>query len=348
MADMKAAMFLGPEKPLEIQDVPVPEIGPDEVLVKVAGCGVCHTDLHYIDHGTPTFKKPPFILGHEPSGTVSAVGANVKNWKEGNRVLLPAVLSCGVCENCRIGRENICYKMVMFGNHVDGAYAEYVKAPAKDIFELPEELPLEESCIIADAVSTPFHAVKNRAKVRPGDYVVVVGCGGVGMNTVQVATAAGATVIACDISAEKRDLAKKFGASYVVDPGTDKDANKAAIREIKKITKGVGADIAMEVIGKAVTQNFAFNTLKMGGRLVVIGFSTEKLSVSGGKVMFFEMDVIGSLGCRPVDYPRIIELARTGRINVKDFVTSKHKLEDINKAFDLLREGKGLRAVITP
>jgi len=113
---MRAAVFMGPDKPLEIQDVPKTEIRPDEILVKVAACGVCHTDLHYIDHGVPTVKKPPMILGHEPSGTVAAVGGDVKRWSEGDRVLLPAVLSCGVCRFCRTGRENICERMVMFGN----------------------------------------------------------------------------------------------------------------------------------------------------------------------------------------------------------------------------------------
>src|SRR5512143_2014384 len=200
---MKAAVFHGPNQPLRIEGVPVPTIGPDEVLVKVAACGICHTDLHYLDHGVQTVKKPPMILGHEPSGTIAARGSAVAAFKEGDRVLLPAVYACGTCSFCRTGRENICNTMIMFGNNVDGAYAEYVKAPAKDVFALPDEIPLEEGAIIADAVSTPFHAVKNRAEVRPGDTVVVYGCGGVGVNVVQVAAACGATVIAVDISDAK-------------------------------------------------------------------------------------------------------------------------------------------------
>ena len=119
---MKAAVFHGPNKPLSIEEVDKPKIKDTEILVKVAACGVCHTDLHYIDHGVPTFKKPPLILGHEASGTVAEVGGGVKNFKEGDRVLLPAVLTCGFCEFCRMGRENICETMVMFGNNIDGAY----------------------------------------------------------------------------------------------------------------------------------------------------------------------------------------------------------------------------------
>ena len=189
---MKAALFHGSGKPLEVTEVPTPQPGPGQILVKVAACGVCHTDLHYLDHAVPTFKAPPMILGHEPSGTVAGLGAGVKNFKEGDRILLPAVLTCGTCFQCRSGRENICDNMVMFGNHVDGAYAEYVLAPAKDAFALPTEIPLEEGSIIADAVSTPFHAVVNRGQVKAGDNVVVFGCGGVGINAIQIAAAVGA------------------------------------------------------------------------------------------------------------------------------------------------------------
>ncbi|HJL69788.1 MAG TPA: alcohol dehydrogenase catalytic domain-containing protein, partial [Anaerolineales bacterium] len=150
---MKAAVFKAPDQPLSIEEVPTPSPGADEVLVKVAGCGLCHTDLHYLDHGTPTFKKPPLILGHEVSGTVAALGADVSAWSEGDRVLLPAVYGCGQCRLCREGRENICERMVMFGNNVDGGYAEYMLAPAKDTLALPQEIPLVEGCIIADAVT---------------------------------------------------------------------------------------------------------------------------------------------------------------------------------------------------
>ena len=342
---MKAAVFVSPEKPLEMQDVPKPEVGPDDVLVKVAACGVCHTDLHYIDHGVPTVKKPPMILGHEPSGTIAEAGANVKGWKEGDRVLLPAVLTCGTCEFCRRGRENICKSMVMFGNMVDGAYAEYVLAPAKDIFALPDELPLEESCIIADAISTPYHAVVNRGNVRAGDDVVVIGCGGVGMSAVQVAAAVGGSVIAVDILPEKLEMARKFGAAEVINAKEVENLGKT----VKKMTGG-GADVAIEVIGNPATQRQAFDCLKKGGRLVVVGYTHKDLALNAGKIMFFEMEVVGSLGCRPVDYPKIIKMARLGQIHVADLVTQKFSLEDINKAFDLMRRGdpNTIRSIVVP
>lgn len=342
---MRAAIFHGPNQPLRIEDYPTPAIKPHEVLVKVAACGVCHTDLHYIDHGVPTFKKPPLILGHEASGTVAQVGNDVKNFKEGERVLLPAVLTCGTCEFCRTGRENICQTMTMFGNNVDGAYAEYVVAPAKDVFHLPPEIPLAEGSIIADAISTPFHAVKNRAEVKPGDTVVVFGCGGVGINVVQIAAAVGGVVIAVDISDKKLERAKQFGATSTINPTKVENLGK----EIKKLTGG-GADIAIEAIGKPQTIEAAFGTLRKGGRLVVVGYSAEDIRLSAAKIMYFEMEVRGSLGCRPVDYPKLIELCRIGKVKVAELVTQKFPLDRINDAFDLLRshDENTLRSIVIP
>ncbi|MBC8205169.1 MAG: zinc-binding dehydrogenase [FCB group bacterium] len=342
---MKEAIFNGPNQPLELKEVPTPEPGAGQILVKVAACGVCHTDMHYIDHGVPTFKQPPLILGHEPSGIVAVVGEGVKNFKEGDKVLLPAVLTCGYCFNCRIGRENICGNMVMFGNHGDGAYAEYVLAPAKDTLHLPDEVPLIEGSIIADAVSTPYHAVVNRGQVRAGDNVVVFGCGGVGINAVQIAAAVGASVIAVDIVPEKLAAAKRFGANAVINAKEVERIDKI----IKKMTGG-GADVTFEVIGNPSTIQQAFSCIRKGGRTVVVGYTNKNVELPASKIMFFEQEVIGSLGCRPVDYPKIIEMARTGKIKIKELVTHKFPLEKINDAFDLLRSGDPtvIRSVVIP
>jgi len=344
---MKAAVFHGPNQPLKVEEVPTPEPRAGEILVKVAACGVCHTDMHYIDHGVPTFKKPPMILGHEASGTVAALGEGVSQWKEGDRVLLPAVLSCGTCRQCRIGRENICQNMKMFGNHVNGSYAEYVLAPAKDALSVPEDVPLIEGSIIADAVSTPFHAVVNRAQVKPGDWVAVFGCGGVGINTVQVAAAVGASVIAVDIMPEKLELAKQFGALETINPNEiEKGRVDKAIRKLI----GDGVDVAFEAIGNPKTITAAYNTIRMGGMCVVIGYTHLPAEIPVSKLMFYEQSLVGSLGCRPVDYPRIIEMARIGKIKVRELVTGRFGLDEVNDAFDLLRKNdpKTLRSVIVP
>jgi 6-hydroxycyclohex-1-ene-1-carbonyl-CoA dehydrogenase len=342
---MKAALFQGSGKPLEVTEVPTPEPKSGEILVKVAACGVCHTDLHYIDHGVPTFKQPPMILGHEPSGPVAALGDGVTNFKEGDTVLLPAVLTCGTCYNCRIGKENICDNMVMFGNHVDGAYAEYVLAPAKDALHLPADVPLLEGSIIADAISTPYHAVVNRGEVKAGDSVVVFGCGGVGINTVQMAAAVGASVIAVDIVPEKLEVAKKLGAQIVINAKEVERVDK----EVKKLTGG-GADVTFEVIGNPKTIQDAFACIRKGGRTVVVGYTHLNVELPASKIMFFEQEIVGSLGCRPVDYPKIIAMARTGKIKLKELVTGKFPLDEINDAFDLLRkhDPHALRSIITP
>lgn len=340
---MKAAVFNGPNQPLEVKEVDTPVAGPGEIVLRVAACGLCHTDLHYIDHGVPTFQKPPLILGHEISGTVSQVGEGVEGFSENDRVLLPAVLTCGTCVFCRTGRENICENMVMFGNHRDGGYAEYVKAPAKDAFHLPEEIPLVEGSIIADAISTPYHAVKNRGQVRPGDKVAVIGCGGVGINLVQVAAATGAAVVAVDIEDAKLEKARELGAAHVINATGAEKLHKDIIR-----ATGGGADVVFEAIGNPSTLDAGFRSTRTGGRLVVVGYTHKDVPFNAGRIMFREMEVVGSLGCRPVDYPPLIEMARIGKIRVEPLISERFPLDDINAGFDTLRQGKGLRNLVVP
>lgn len=340
---MKAAVFSAPHQPMDVQEVPDPAPEPGGLLVRVAACGVCHTDLHYLDHGTPTFKKPPLILGHEISGTVAGVGPGVTGWTEGERVLLPAVYGCGRCRACRQGRENICERMVMFGNNIDGGYAEFVVAPAKDAHRLPDEVPLVEGAIIADALTTPYHAVVHRGRVGPGDRVVVFGCGGIGLNVVQVAASLGARVVAVDLMEEKLEWARRLGAADTVHPPQVERLDK----HLRSLTDG-GADVAFEAIGLPQTQEQAFACLRSGGRLVLVGFAVEPMRLDGGRTMYRELEVVGSLGCRSADYPRVIDLVARGRLRLKELVTARFPLDQINDAFDALRQGRGVRSVITP
>jgi 6-hydroxycyclohex-1-ene-1-carbonyl-CoA dehydrogenase len=340
---MKAAVFHGAEGGLKVEEIPVPQVGPDQILVKVAACGACHTDLHYIEHGVPTFKKPPLVLGHEASGIVEEVGVDVGNFKTGQRVLIPAVLTCGHCRFCRMGRENICSNMKMLGNHFDGAYAEYVAVPAKDVLDLPQSIPIEDASIIADALSTPYHAVKNRARVQPGDTVAVFGCGGVGINAVQVAATVGAYVIAVDINERKLQWATELGAARTINASKVDRVSK----EIKKLTGG-GADIAMEVIGDPRVIEEAFESVRIGGRLCIVGYTHEPISIVGGKIMFKEIEVIGSLGCPPGEYVPLIRMVELGRINVTRLVTHRFDLDQIQGAFDVMKQGESLRSIVIP
>lgn len=340
---MKAAVFHGPDRPLTVEEWPDPVAGPGQVLVRVAGCGVCHTDLHYIDHGTPTFAKPPLVLGHEISGTITDVGPGVADRAPGDRVLVAAVTCCGRCRACQEGRGNVCEAGEMFGNHVDGGYAELVAAPAEHTFALPSGIPLAEGSIIADAVTTPYHAVVNRGRVRPGDDVVVLGCGGVGLNVVQIAAALGARVVAVDLSESKRGWAERLGAAATLDPESVPRIDKA----LRELTGG-GADVVFEVVGKPATQEWALAALETGGRAVFVGYSPDPMTLNAGRLMFRELEVIGSLGCRPVDYPRVIEMVHQGRIRVRELVTHRFALDDIGEALDTLRSGAAIRVVVTP
>lgn len=340
---MRAAVFCGPNRPLEVTEVATPEPKRGEVLVAVAGCGMCHTDLHYLDHGVKTFKDPPIILGHEAAGTVAALGDDVSGVAEGDRVLIPAVLSCGRCRPCRAGRENLCEHLRMLGNHMDGAYAEFVAVPAAEIVPVPLGLPLEQACVIADAVSTPYHAVKHRGRVRPGDTVAVVGCGGVGLNVVQCAATAGARVLALDVNDQRLAIARALGASETLNPRSTERPDK----HVRKLTGG-GVDVAFEAIGNPETIRLAFNLLRPGGRLCIIGFSHEEVSLSAAKIMFYELEVVGSLGCGGGEYPEILGLVQAGRIALDPIVSGTIPLDDINEGFDRLRRGEGVRWVVTP
>ncbi len=348
---MKASVFYGPGKKLKFEEVPTPRIGPNDILVKVAGCGICQSDMEYIDLGVPTAKKPPIILGHESAGTVSEVGASVVDFKVGDSVLLGNIISCGSCRNCREGRDNICDNWIMLGNHINGAYAEYIKVPARNAYLLPPEIPPEDGCIIADAVSTPFHAVKNRSGLTLGDTAAVIGCGGLGMNCVQIAAAMGVSVIAVDFDIPvvtgspktKLQTAKAFGAYKTIDAKKGKEV----VKEIRRLTGG-GVDVAFELIGRPETILQAYQILRPGGRLVVVGFCPDNASFSPGRMMVKQLEIVGSVSCCTADIPRIIDLVKNKKIDIKPLITGKFPLSEVNEALDVVRKGESIRTVLIP
>ncbi len=338
---MRAVVFEGRGRGLALRELPTPHPGPGEVLVRVAACGICHTDLHFLDHGVPTAKTPPIVLGHEASGTIEAAGEGVASPRVGDRVLLPAVYGCGRCRFCRTGRENLCSSLAFFGSSVDGAFATHLLAPAHVPVPLPEGVPLEESAIVADAVSTPFHAVRNRARVRPGETVAVFGCGGVGMNVVQCAALAGGRVIAIDIDPQKLALAMELGAERTIDATIESDLPRA----VRRRTDG-GADVAFEAIGKPKTIRQACESLRRGGRLCVVGYCAEEVALPAQRLMFHELEVIGSLGCPTSEYAPLLELVRAGRVRILPLVSAKVPLDRIEAGFERMRRGEGLRTLV--
>ncbi len=246
---MKAAIFYGPggswpQRPMAIEEVPRPTPGPSEVLIKVAACGLCRTDLEYLKGEGPIPKPPPIILGHEPSGIVAEVGAEVSGIELGQRVVgTPA--PCLSCDLCRTGHENLCPNMAMVGADRDGAFAEYVVSPAVGVYPLPDSLPLEESSIITDAVGASYHAIHDIANVRPGDTVAIYGAsGGLGLICVQFAFAIGATVIGIGRKKWKLERAKELGASEVISIEEVDQVDRA----IRRMTGG-GADISVDATG---------------------------------------------------------------------------------------------------
>jgi len=341
---MRAVVFDGAGKEMRLENLPTPAPAADEVLLQVAACGLCRTDLHYL-HGTPTFKKPPLVLGHEVSGTVAAVGERAGDWKGGERVLVPPVFSCGRCTYCLSGRGTLCTAQVMVGNHRDGGFAEFLVVPAAMVFRLPEPIPLREGCIVSDAISTPYHAVVNRAEVRPGQWVAVFGCGGVGLAAVRLAVLAGANVIAVDVLARKLELARELGAVEAVNAKEVEDVPKA----LRKLTGG-GPDTALEVIGNPKTIGQALASVRWGGRVVIVGYTDADVAVNMGRVMFREIEIRGSLGCGLQDFPKVIELVRVGKVPLEKFVTHRFPLDRINDGFRLLESSDPtlVRAIAVP
>jgi len=337
---MRAAVFTGPGRALETQTIARPEPGPGEVLVRVGACGLCHSDLHYLDHGVPTFKTPPLVLGHEISGTVVRVGAGVDNTIVGSCVLLAPVTTCGGCAACRTGRENICASQRMLGNSVDGGFAEFVTAPARDAFPIPPEVPLEEACVIADALTTAFHAVTRRARIEAGETVVVYGCGGLGLCVVQVCALVGARVVGVDVDPRKLALARALGAWLTIDAREGDPAKR-----VRRETDG-GADAAIEAIGLPKTQEQALASVRTGGRLVLLGYAAEPMALPGGRLTYRELTVIGTLGCRPVDFPVVLNLVRRGKLAIGPLVTHRYALDRINDGLDALRRGEGVRHIV--
>lgn len=328
---------------MKIEERPDPIPGPGEVRVRIAACGVCHTDLHYLDAGVPTYKKPPIILGHEAAGSVDRLGEGAEGVAVGQKVVVPAVLPCGQCAMCRVGRSNVCLRMKMLGNHVDGGFAQYVCLPARDAVPIPEGLDPVEVCLVADAVTTAYHAVVRRGEVHGGDRVAVFGCGGVGLSVVQFASVMGASVLAVDRDPAKLERARAVGAVEVLNVMEKKEPAKA----IKQWSEG-GVDRAFECIGKGETLLQAHASLRVGGRLCVVGFNEKPVEFPMGKVMFFEQEVVGSLGCRPVDFAPVLRMVKEGRFRIAPLITARRPLEEIGEAMEELRSGRAVRTVLIP
>ena len=314
--------------------------GPDQVLIEVAGCGVCHTDLGLLYDGVPTRHALPLVLGHEVSGVVVGEGAGVTGWK-GASVIVPAVLPCGKCEVCLRGRGAICRSQVFPGNDDHGGFATHVVVPAHGLCRVPGDAAardrLARLSVVADAVSTPYQAIRN-SEVDSGDFVVFVGAGGVGSFGVQIARALGARVLAIDVDDDRLALVREHGAEWTINGRelSTKDLRKK-VRDLAKGEKLPASEWKIfETSGTRGGQETAFALLTHGAVLGVVGYHPGDVSVRLSNLMAFAARAEGTWGCLPGLYPEILDLVLSDKVRIDPFV-EEHPMSAINTIFERLR-----------
>lgn len=328
--------------------------GPGEVVVAVAGCGMCHTDLGYYYDGVRTNAPLPLALGHEVSGTVVAAGAGAERWL-GRTVIVPAVLPCGECDLCRRGLAPICRSQKMPGNDVHGGFATHLVVPGRGLCEVDPQrlaaagLALPQVSTVADALTTPYQAVR-RAGVEPGSLAIVVGVGGVGGYCVQVARAFGAQVVAIDVDDARLAAIAPFGAALTLNARSF-DA-KALKGEIAAFAKRNGLRSTewriFECSGTAAGQLTAFGLLVHGATLSVVGFTMDRVELRLSNLMAFDARAIGNWGCPPEHYPAALDLVLEGKVAIAPFV-ELHPLDDIDRVFAAVHAREiRRRAVLVP
>jgi D-arabinose 1-dehydrogenase-like Zn-dependent alcohol dehydrogenase len=345
---MRAQRFYKATREWQVEDVPVPEPGPGEVLVKVAYCGICHSDLSLIDgvFGGP-FVPDVITQGHEASGTIAALGPGVVGWSEGDRVIPAAGRPCGLCENCVRGRFGDCLDIRLMAFAYDGAWAEYTVAQAFGLTRVPEEVPMDQAAILADAVSTPFGAVVNTGQVRIGEAVGVWGIGGVGTHVVQLARLVGANpILAFDVDEEILMRARAVGADHALDSRDPELKQKVAA-----LTKGHLLDVAFDAVGLKATFEQGLDLVRPGGRVVGVGMSGQEVSL--GSTLGFNLlrkQALGHLGYRNEDIGTLVDLVAAGRLDLSRSISDVVSLEDVGEGIRKLheRDGHPIRILVQP
>lgn len=342
---MRVARLYEPGQPLVLESVPVPAPGPGQVLVRVAACGICGSDLH-MQQGLIPLVVRPIILGHEAAGVVAAVGPAVTAWQPGDRVVLVPAGSCGICRPCRTGRASLCERLAALGTNVDGGFAEFVAVAATALVRLPETVGFIEGALAADAVSSPYHALVCRAQLRPTESVAVIGCGGLGSHAVRLAGLLGAgAVAAVDPAAAARERALRWGAAAAVEPTAD------GLKSLHRPTGPGPFDVVLDFVGSADSLAAGLRLAGRGGRIVVVGLSAGNLA--GGRLsglVVTERAILGSFGSDPADVEDVLRLAADGRLPLAASVERVVPLEEVNAAMAEMatRRGDYVRYVVTP
>ncbi len=325
---MKALRLVAVNEPLTLEDVSQPEPGPDEVLVRVAGCGVCHTDIGFWKEGVPTKKSPPLTLGHEVSGVVVAAAKGHEALVD-KEVIVPAVIPCDECELCAAGRGNACRNQLMPGNDIDGGFAEFIAVPARGLCVVEDRggYALHELSVIADAVTTPYQAIV-RSGLESGDTAIVVGVGGVGTYCAQIAAAMGAHVIAIDVDPKKLEAIERNGAEFTLNSAETEF--KAIKKQVSAKAKEWGAPHSWKIFecsGHPDGQETAYGLLTYASTLMVVGFTLAKREYRLSNLMAYDATAQGSWGCKPELYPEALALVTDHEITLKPFIET-HSLKD--------------------
>jgi L-iditol 2-dehydrogenase len=339
------ALMLSQYRKLEVIDLPAPEAGPDDVLIRVAACGICGSDVHGYD-GSSGRRIPPIVMGHEAAGTVAAVGKNTRGFSTGDRVTVDSTVYCGECPNCRRGDINLCDRREVLGVSCgdyrrSGAFAEFVAVPARIVHRLPDNLPFTEAALL-EAVAVALHAV-SLVPVRSDNTALVVGAGTIGLLLQQALQVAGCSrVFVSDVDASRLKLSTELGATAVF------QANDLP-KEIPQHTDGIGVDIAVEAVGKTDTVNAAINSVRKRGTVVLVGNIAPEINLPLQKVVTRQIRLQGSCASAG-EYPRAIELLSTGAIRVKPLISATGPLTQGAEWFERLyaREPNLMKVVLTP
>lgn len=342
---MKAVRMIAAGQPLELQEVPIPSAGDTDILVRVRAAGICHSDAHY-RAGRSSMGMLPITLGHEVAGEVEWVGPQVTTVSAGDRVALHYNISCGHCSYCVTGHEQFCSTVKMLGHHVDGGYAEYIAVPARNAISLPEEIPFAQGATLMCASATALHAL-HKGRLKAGETVAVFGVGGLGLSAIQLAKAMGAVeVYAVDIQPDKLELASEYNAIPI-------HAGRCnAVEEIRKLTKGRGVDVALEMIGLQQTMKQTVESVGVLGRAVIVGISQSPLEVNPyGTLIGYEAEVIGSNDHLLSELPILVDMVRNKALDTSRVVSQVIPLDadKINQRLDDLEQyTSDVRAVVIP
>jgi len=326
-----------------------PELKENEVIVKIAGCGVCHTDLSFWYYGVKTKHELPLTLGHEISGKIVSGPENLINKK----VIIPAVLPCGECELCKNGRGNICQNQLMPGNDFDGGFASHIKVPYKYLCFVPESVldkyRLAELSVVADAITTPYQVLK-KSELQEGDFAIAIGVGGVGIYGALLAKILGAKVLALDINDTKLNLAKEQGVDATLNV---KDLNP---REVKQKVREIAGELKVsrygwkifEMSGTLQGQELGFNLITFASTMSIVGFTMDKPNVRLSNLMAFDAKLIGTWGCKPELYNDVLDFIDQGKLKIKTFIET-FPMSEINRIFKNTLDHKYIkRSVLIP